>query len=70
MNGMTDQEKLADAEKALHDLLTGNSVAYVRDSSGEAVSYTKAEMGKLNAYIEQLKQKINTTTRRPLNVWL
>ena len=64
-----DSENLAAAKKALHDLLTGAGVAYVRDSDGSAISYTKADVSYLRAYIAELEGRVNAETPRPLYVW-
>lgn len=58
----TLQERLDDAEQALHDLLTGKSVAQVRDANGEMITYTQADRVSLRAYIAELKRKIDPTT--------
>lgn len=50
----TTQELLADAEAAYHKLMTGQAVASFRDQNGEQVSYTKANISALLAYITSL----------------
>ena len=64
-----DDENLASAKKALHDLLTGAGVAYVRDSDGSAISYQKTDIPALRAYIAELEGRVNEETPRPLYVW-
>ena len=66
---MTNEENLAAARKALHDLLTGAGVAYVRDSDGSAISYQKSDIPRLRAYIAELQQAVSQETPRPLHVW-
>jgi hypothetical protein len=66
-------ERLADAERAYHALMIGESAAEIRDSSGESIRYTQANASRLRAYIADLKQQVATesagTTVRvgPLN---
>lgn len=55
---MTDAEKLVEAEKALHELMTGTSARVVVDQNGERVEYTAANAGRLRGYIAELKRDI------------
>jgi hypothetical protein len=55
---MTDAEKLADAEQALHDLATGAAVRVYVDQNGERIEYTPARMPSLRAYIQDLRAAI------------
>ena len=64
------QARLAEAEQAYHDLLRGNSVTYVRDSTGEAISFQKADIDKLSQYIQQLKRQVGGTRFSPLKIWM
>ncbi|EGL63567.1 hypothetical protein AGRO_3636 [Agrobacterium sp. ATCC 31749] len=59
---------LREAEKALHELLTGKGVAEVRDSNGESVRYTMANVSRLRQYIEDLKSQIAGQPRTPHRV--
>lgn len=63
---LTVQERLIEAEVALHALLTGQAVAEVRDSNGETVRYTIANASRLRAYIEELRRQIAPTLGGPL----
>ncbi|NSZ73956.1 hypothetical protein G6L74_09410 [Agrobacterium tumefaciens] len=49
---------LREAEKAYRDLSTGKSVVEVRDSNGESVRYSMANMSRLRQYIAELKAQI------------
>jgi hypothetical protein len=49
---------LADAEQALHDLVTGVKAVTVSSSSGKSVTYTKADVGQLQAYITYLQRQL------------
>lgn len=60
---LTAAERLVEAEAALHALNTGQAVARVQDSNGEAVTYTTANAGRLRAYINDLKAEIAGTSR-------
>ena len=67
---MTLEEKLASAEAAYHNLLTGTAVVEVRDQNGEMVRYNAASAPRLAAYINELKRQLSTTTTTgPLSVW-
>jgi hypothetical protein len=57
----TLQERLDEAETALHDLLLGKSVVELRDSNGEVVRYNQASRSALRAYVEELKALIDPT---------
>lgn len=50
--------QLAEAEAAYHALMTGQSVAELRDSNGELVRYTPASASRLLVYINSLKQQL------------
>ena len=54
--------QLAEAEAAYHALMLGQSVAELRDSNGELIRYTPANAGRLQAYIQSLKQQIGLLT--------
>jgi hypothetical protein len=70
---LTLQQRLEEAETAYHRLQIGESAAEVRDSNGESVRYTQANVGRLRSYIADLKAEIaavaaGTPQRRgPLN---
>lgn len=49
---------LAEAEAAYHSLLTGQSVAEVRDHNGELVRYFAPQASRLKAYILELKREL------------
>lgn len=61
---LTTEEKLAEAVKALHDLMTGRSARVVVDQNGERVEFTSINIGALRAYIDELKG--STVARGPL----
>lgn len=56
---LTTEERLAEAEQAYHELVTGQGVAEVRDQNGETIRYARADLPKLNLYIESLKQLLS-----------
>lgn len=63
----TPQQRLAEAEAALHRLLTGSAVEELRYGSGQvtrSVRYTTANIGDLRAYIAQLRREIGLPGRR------
>ena len=58
---MTTQEKLTEAEAALHDLTLGNAVRVLVDQNGERIEYTAASRGKLAQYVEALRKEIDSS---------
>ena len=63
--------RLADAENALHLLLTGQQARVVVDSNGERVEFTAANSARLRAYIDELKTALGKkTVTGPLNFWM
>ena len=47
--------RLAEAEEALLDILTGKHIRALQDQNGERVEYSRANLPALQAYIGQLK---------------
>ena len=50
--------RFAEAQAALHALMTGTSVVEVRDSTGESVRYSQANSARLQVYIRELQAEI------------
>lgn len=68
---MATSTELAQAQAALHKLLTGSMVAEVKKPDGSSVKFTAADESKLRAYISQLKYELGLTTtprRRAIGV--
>lgn len=75
---MTDtatlQTWLAEAEVARHKLVTGAAVASVSYEGKGQVTYSKADLDKLDAYIASLRSQLSaadgtpTTRRRPIHL--
>ena len=66
----TVAERLAEAEAAYHDLLRGQSVRALVDQNGERIEYNRADLPRLAAYIESLKnQGSDTPVSGPLSIW-
>ena len=61
----TLQQRLEEAETAYHDLLIGKSAVQFRDSSGEFVQYTAANVQALARYITSLKAEIAAANGTP-----
>ena len=56
---LTPQQRLAEAQTALHALMTGTAVVEVRDSTGESVRFfTQVNIARLRAYIRDLQAEI------------
>lgn len=58
MPALTTAQKLVAAEQAYHEIMTGEAVSRFVDQNGESVSYSKVNIGKLEAYIAKLKAEI------------
>ena len=56
------QAKLAEAEKAYHELMLGLSVRVFVDQNGERVEYTAANKQALLSYINQLRSQMTDGT--------
>ncbi len=48
-------ERLAEAEKAYHQLVLGGGIRVIKDQNGEQVEYTSANRQALYSYILQLR---------------
>lgn len=59
---MTLQTDLAEAEAARHKLLIGQSVT-VRGHGDRRIEYAPADLGKLDAYIADLRRQISGVSR-------
>lgn len=65
---MATQEQLADAQAALHQLLTGKKAVKVQ-KDGRMVEYTPINRQELERYIYTLQQQLGTSGgRRPAGV--
>jgi hypothetical protein len=56
--------RLAEAETALHNLVTGRLARVVVDENGERVEFTMTNVAQLRAYIESLRA--NGAGNKPL----
>ena len=52
------EQKLAEAEKAYHDLMTGRALRVVVDRNGERVEFTATNRQMLKAYIDELRTQL------------
>jgi len=62
----TIQERLTEAENALHDLQIGKSLRVFVDQNGERVEYTAANRRDLTAYIDRLKTQLSGAASGPM----
>ena len=66
--------RLEEAEKAYHQLMTGQMAVVVVDQNGERVEYARSNAYRLRAYIAELKAEIarleGTPPAGPLIVWM
>lgn len=68
---MTLDEKITEAEVALHDLAIGKQVRVVVDQSGERIEFTASNASRLRAYLEDLRAvKANTKVKGPMGIVL
>lgn len=58
----TLQERLAAAELAEHQIITGAKTASVGFGAGKSVTYTQATLADLRAYITRLREEIAALT--------
>lgn len=58
MSVLSLKDKLADAEKEYHNLITGNKARVLVDQNGERVEFTSANRQELLKYIQQLRADI------------
>jgi hypothetical protein len=66
---MTLDEKISEAEDALHELSLGRRVVKV-SRNGKAMEYSAANRVDLELYIVRLKNEKNTSSRRPMGIRL
>lgn len=59
MAALTTAEKLVEAERVRHEILTGQGVVRFIDQNGESVQYQMANISRLEAYIQELKDLLN-----------
>lgn len=65
------EQRLSEAEAALHKLTIGNHARVVVDHNGERVEFTSPNAGKLRAYVEELKIALGKRTiSGPLKPWM
>jgi hypothetical protein len=60
---LTAQQRLTEAEAALHALALGKSVVEITDASGDKVRYGPANMSRLREYIADLKSEVAGVSR-------
>lgn len=63
---MTLTEKLQDAEKKYHLLVTGQAARVVTDQNGESVTFTAANAPRLAAYIQDLRRQLDRRETGPI----
>lgn len=63
------EQKLQEAEDALHALLLGQQARVITDQNGERVEFNAANRSALIAYIARLKHEIAGTSPSPVKVW-
>ncbi|QXV73602.1 head-to-tail joining protein [Rhizobium phage RHph_X2_30] len=72
---MTLAQRIAEAETALHELMTGKAVVEVVDQNGERVRYSVANRQALQNYIQTLKADLaaevagTSPVTGPLRFW-
>ena len=66
---MTLQERIAEAEQALHQLQIGKAVAKI-SRGGKTLEFTQANVSQLQTYLNQMKAEQAGQRRRPMGVYL
>ena len=66
---MTLEEKISEAEDALHELSLGKRVVSIT-RNGKSLTYTATTQVNLELYIARLKSQISTSSRRPMGIRL
>ena len=61
-NRATWEARLTEAETALHKVMVGTGVASLA-YDGETVTYTRANVARLQAYVNELQTALGKTTR-------
>lgn len=65
------EARLADAELALHRLMTGQAARVVVDQNTERVEFAVANADRLRAYIWELKMKLGkVSVTGPMQPWM
>lgn len=64
---LTLEEKLDEARRAYHSLVTGRMPRVVVDISGERVEFAAANRGELHRYIKDLESQLPTASTVPSN---
>lgn len=65
------EERLVDAENALHRLMTGQAARVVVDQNTERVEFAVANADRLRAYIWELKLKLGKVRATgPMQPWM
>jgi hypothetical protein len=54
----TTEEKLAEAQQAYHDLVTGNKARVIVDQNGERVEFVTTNKAQLYQYIVSLQTQV------------
>lgn len=62
---VTLQSWLSEAEIARHKLATGKQAVTIEYEGGGSVTYTKADLDKLEAYIASLRSQLSSSTSSP-----
>lgn len=64
------EQRLEQAEDALHQLLTGESVRVFVDQNGERIEYAAGNAVRLQSYIQNLKIQLGKLKiAGPMSVW-
>ncbi len=65
------QSRLRQAEDAYHNLMLGIQARVIVDGgNGERVEFSPTSTGKLQSYIQLLKQQLGTATTGPMRVFM
>jgi len=62
---LTTQERLEEAQEALHALLTGTQAVSVHDQNGERVEYRPVSRADLQRYVADLEAQVAGARKPP-----
>lgn len=66
---MTLQQRIEEAENALHELSLGKRVVKI-SRNGKSLEFNQANVSDLRRYITEMKNQLGGTRRRPMGVSL
>lgn len=70
MAALTLTQRITEAQRAYHELMTGAAVVSITDKTGERVEYRVANASQLSRYIQELQNESGASNiPGPLNIY-